>query len=74
MKMSIIIPINLHPDPPEAHPAVEGLRLAKRAIGSLNQLEEQDFTLAPSPMLLGGNLVLHLRREGVSDLLKGCLT
>ncbi len=72
MKKAVIIPIYPNPNPPEPYPASEGLRLAKRAIGSLNQLEERDFTLMPSPMLLGDNLALRLRREGMSDLLKGC--
>jgi hypothetical protein len=72
MKKAIIIPMYLSPNPAEACPASEGLRSAKRAAGSLNQLEGQDFTLILSSMLLGGNLVLYHRSEGMSDLLKGC--
>lgn len=45
MKKAIIIPIYLKPNLPEALPALEGLQLAKRAIRSLNHLEDQDFTL-----------------------------
>ncbi|MGQ9646885.1 MAG: hypothetical protein ACUVWO_10140 [Thermodesulfobacteriota bacterium] len=45
MKKAIIIPIYLKPNLPEALPTLEGLQLAKRAIRSLNHLEDQDFTL-----------------------------
>ena len=45
MKKAIIIPIYLKLNQPEELPYSEGLRLAKRAIESLNVLEDQDFTL-----------------------------
>jgi hypothetical protein len=45
MKKAIIIPIYLKLNEPEELPHLEGLRLAKRAIESLNILEDQDFTL-----------------------------
>ncbi len=45
MKKGIIIPIYLKPRVPQALPMLEGLQLAKRAIGSLNHLADQDFTL-----------------------------
>jgi hypothetical protein len=45
MKKAIIIPIYLKLNQPEELPNFEGLRLAKRAIESLERLEDQDFTL-----------------------------
>jgi glycosyltransferase involved in cell wall biosynthesis len=45
MKKAIIIPIYLRLDRPEELPNSEGLLLARRAIESLNILEDQDFTL-----------------------------
>jgi len=45
MKKAIIIPIYLKLNQPEELPHLEGLRLAKRAIESLNLLEDQDFML-----------------------------
>ena len=45
MKKAIIIPIYLRLDQPEELPNLEGLRLTKRAIESLEILEDQDFTL-----------------------------
>lgn len=45
MKKAIIIPIYLKLSQPEELPHLEGLRLAKRAIESLERLEDQDFTL-----------------------------
>jgi len=45
MKKAIIIPIYLKLNQPEELPHLEGLKLAKRAIKSLNVLEDQDFTL-----------------------------
>jgi glycosyltransferase involved in cell wall biosynthesis len=45
MKKAIIIPIFLRLNRPEELPALEQLRLAKRAIGSLNSLKDQDFIL-----------------------------
>jgi glycosyltransferase involved in cell wall biosynthesis len=45
MKKAIIIPIYLRLNKPEDLPCSEGISLAKRAIESLNILEDQDFTL-----------------------------
>jgi hypothetical protein len=45
MKKTIIIPIYLKLHRQEALSASEGLRLAKRAVESLEHLEDQDFTL-----------------------------
>jgi hypothetical protein len=45
MKKAIIIPIYLKLNQPEELPHLEGLRLARRAIESLNVLEDQDFML-----------------------------
>jgi glycosyltransferase involved in cell wall biosynthesis len=45
MKKAIIIPIYLRLSKAEELPYSEGLTLAKRAIESLNLLEDQDFTL-----------------------------
>lgn len=45
MRKAIIIPIYLRLDRPEELPNLEGLRLTKRAIESLEILEDQDFTL-----------------------------
>jgi glycosyltransferase involved in cell wall biosynthesis len=45
MKKAIIIPIYLRLNKAEELPYSEGLALAKRAIESLNLLEDQDFTL-----------------------------
>jgi glycosyltransferase involved in cell wall biosynthesis len=45
MKKAIIIPVYLKLNQPEELPHLEGLRLAKRAIISLERLEDQDFTL-----------------------------
>jgi hypothetical protein len=45
MKKAIVIPIYLRLNKPEDLPYSEGISLAKRAIESLNILEDQDFTL-----------------------------
>src|SRR3972149_4844315 len=45
MKKSIIIPVYLRFDQPEEIPFLEGLTLAKRTIGSLKILKDQNFTL-----------------------------
>jgi len=45
MKKTIVIPVYLKPDQPEALAASETLQLAKRAIESLKELKDQDFTL-----------------------------
>jgi glycosyltransferase involved in cell wall biosynthesis len=45
MKKAIIIPIYLRLSESKELPYLEGLRVAKRAIESLNILEDQDFTL-----------------------------
>jgi glycosyltransferase involved in cell wall biosynthesis len=45
VKKAIIIPIYLRFRQPEELPSLEGLRLTKRAIKSLDILEDQDFTL-----------------------------
>ena len=45
MKKAIIIPIYLKLNQPEELPHLEGLRLTRRAIESLNVLEDQDFML-----------------------------
>jgi hypothetical protein len=44
MKKAIIIPIYLRLNQPEELPTLEALRLAKKAIESLNRLEDQDLT------------------------------
>jgi hypothetical protein len=57
MKKAIIIPIYLKLNRPEELPCSEGLSLAKRAIESLNILEDQDFALVLP-------VALDLRDEG----------
>jgi len=57
MKKAIIIPIYLKPDQQEGLSTSEGLRLGKRAIGSLKVLEDQDFTLIlPVCIDIGGDV------------------
>lgn len=65
MKKAIIIPIYLKPNLPEALPTLEGLQLAKRAIGSLKRLEDQDFTLI-LPVCF--DVAEETRRDVVSEM------